>query len=381
MAEKKISEILWERLIITEQNIASNNGAPTSGVKSKYPKKKKFRSNRDSLAFRESPGKPGTKRYNRYMNTKFLKDGGILKDRFEAEMDHNIYERNEKLIYQDREMKYEWEPYRDISYDVQVEMLKDCLPSEKDRKGKRFRENPKTLPINQSFTMLQKNIRDAFKKPFIQHSSFIATAEDQMIQFISNPYIQTTEVELESSHHRLLLHGIGSYYSVLTKRVTVRKCSILIFYVEIVILLLVCEIKGELLEIPKLQRLSRSLKALRADSEDKNDLLYNVLKIDRNTGLTVSTTQLTINIFNKLGTWLGGVSNSPLVQDFVSNLGDSLGALFTQWLQKAVGNSRYLHITKIAQTELMIEDLTQIMNHEFDRYINYLDAYIYEQTH
>ncbi|GAM24421.1 hypothetical protein SAMD00019534_075960 [Acytostelium subglobosum LB1] len=215
MAEKRISELLWERLTISEQQTYQSPANYQSGPKFTPKKKSKFATNRDSLAFRESPGKPGTKRYNRYLNTKFLKDGGVLKDQFTAIMDHDLYEKNERLVYQDGEMAYHWEPFRNISFDKQQEMIGHV---EEDKETNKSRKKYlKTEKINQSFSLLQKNIREAFKKPFIQNCDIVTEIENRMIEFVSNPFVKTTEVELESGHHRLLLHGVGSYYSVFTK--------------------------------------------------------------------------------------------------------------------------------------------------------------------
>jgi len=214
MAEiKRISEILWEQMKINDESDKKTLKADLPSTR--YPKKKKTRSNRDSLAFRESPGKAGSKRYNRYMNTQFLKTAGSLGNQFEAEMDFQIMEQNKNLFYQDQvaNSKY-WDQFLNITFDKEQELIGD------ERNKHQHVNAHNTQDINASFVKLQKNIRPLFKKPFLKDSVFIHQAETQIHNFINNTFEKTMEVSIQDPYKRLILHGLVQYYSLLSKSYT-----------------------------------------------------------------------------------------------------------------------------------------------------------------
>eukprot|EP01132_Coremiostelium_polycephalum_P001970 gene1970-2421_t len=223
MAERRITELLWEKLTITDDlksksKLTSSSTTTTTTIIPSQPKTrlpiKKKKSNRDSLAFRESPGKPGSRKYKRYMNTQFLKDGGSLKDKFQAEMDFTLIETKKTLLfYQDQPFKKHWEPFHEITYDKQQEIISSLSP-EADIKPE------KQHNINTRFAKLRKSLRPLFKQPFLHNSYFITTAEQKLIAFWHDIYAKQIEVFIPDSYQRLLLHGLVSYYSLFSKSFT-----------------------------------------------------------------------------------------------------------------------------------------------------------------
>ncbi|KAN0029825.1 hypothetical protein ACTA71_007962 [Dictyostelium dimigraforme] len=203
--------------------------------------KKKSKSNRDSLAFRDSPGKPGTKRFNRYLNTQFLKTAGSLGGGSgDIEMDYTFYEQRNTLFYQDQQnSKYYQDNCVNISCDQEQEILNDCLtPSKKSNSRKRNdfgstnvtstngNNNDNSLNTNEDnelFSKLKKNLRPFFKKSFLLDSLFIQETEKEILSFIRGDDCNcktlssnnnTKEFNQENPGKRLIIHGLASYYSL-----------------------------------------------------------------------------------------------------------------------------------------------------------------------
>ncbi|EGG15498.1 hypothetical protein DFA_10338 [Cavenderia fasciculata] len=208
MAEQRISEILWNQLETSERPKQEKEIVNTPSKK----KKGSTRLCRDSQQSRESPGKPGSKRYNRFLNTQYLKEGGIFKDH--ADYEYNLVDQNENLLFQDNIDN--WEPYVNITYDRQQESVEPFVKEEEDRR----RQQRKNSRINHSFSRLRKDLREAFKQPFVQNSYFITEAEQRLLAFINDPLLESIEVALDMPFQRLLVHGLGSYYSLFTSSYT-----------------------------------------------------------------------------------------------------------------------------------------------------------------
>ncbi|KAM9996265.1 hypothetical protein ACTFIY_002461 [Dictyostelium cf. discoideum] len=191
--------------------------------------KKKSKSNRDSLAFRDSPGKPGTKRFNRYLNTQFLKTAGSLGGggNGDIEMDYTFYEQRNTLFYQDQQnSKYYHDNCVNISCDQEQEILNSCLsPSKKSNSRKKNTTNAtitaNTNEDNELFSKLKKNLRPFFKKSFLLDSLFTQETEKEILSFIRgddcfyrNTPSNTMEFNQENPAKRLIIHGLASYYSL-----------------------------------------------------------------------------------------------------------------------------------------------------------------------
>ncbi|KAK5578484.1 hypothetical protein RB653_008155 [Dictyostelium firmibasis] len=251
---KRITEILWEQMKINDEadkknsTLASsrgnnkNNGndysvaREFSNLHSVAANKKKSKSNRDSLAFRDSPGKPGTKRFNRYLNTQFLKTAGSLgSGNGDIEMDYNFYEQRNTLFYQDQQnSKYYLDNCVNISCDQEQEILDNCSTSSK-KSNLRKKNNDKNNNDNSNnslsgnednelFSKLKKNLRPFFKKSFLMDSHFVQETEKEILSFIRGddcPYgstpINRKEFNQDNPSKRLIIHGLASYYSLHSK--------------------------------------------------------------------------------------------------------------------------------------------------------------------
>ncbi|KYQ91491.1 hypothetical protein DLAC_07248 [Tieghemostelium lacteum] len=219
LEENRISELLWEKMSLNQHKIQKakeeSDKTLSPGQKFIAKKKKYYYRSRDSQAFRESPGKPGTKRFNRYLNNLFLKNASSLNEQFEAEMDFCHYEMNNNLYYQDNK---NWDKlFKGITCERQSEILtqfKKRKPTDKADKQKQLQK------INQSFAKLRKNLRPIFKKPWTTNSYFISTSETQIINFCQQSFLKSTEVYIPDPYQRLLLHGMVDYYSLLSKSYT-----------------------------------------------------------------------------------------------------------------------------------------------------------------
>ncbi|KAF2076678.1 hypothetical protein CYY_002048 [Polysphondylium violaceum] len=297
MAEiKRISEILWEQMKINDESDKKTLKGDLPSTR--FPKKKKIRSNRDSLAFRESPGKAGSKRYNRYMNTQFLKTAGSLGNQFEAEMDFQIMEHNKSLFYQDQtaNSKY-WDQFLNITFDKEEELI----GQERNKHYRHHNNNHQNNHITASFSKLQRNIRPLFKKPFLQDSVFINEIESEILCFINNHNQKTIEYSIQDPYKRLILHGLVQYYSLFSKSHTtsngqrntvIRKPKVMPpFPSQTIAEYLVSESKRSKLLAQKQQQSSKKNNILK-----KTQLLYSKKRRStiNNTNTTTATTQVVV---------------------------------------------------------------------------------------
>ncbi|KAN0024933.1 hypothetical protein ACTFIV_009342 [Dictyostelium citrinum] len=250
---KRITEILWEQMKINDETDKKNSTLTSSRGNSKKndnnysvarefanlhsvaASKNKSKSNRDSLAFRDSPGKPGTKRFNRYLNTQFLKTAGSLGGgNGDIEMDYTFYEQRNTLFYQDQQnSKYYHDNCVNISCDQEQEILDSCLTASKKSNSRKKNTNSiigssgvtTHYEDNELFSKLKKNLRPFFKKSFLLDSLFIQETEKEILSFIrgddclysggsrTTPSI-TMEFNQENPTKRLIIHGLASYYSL-----------------------------------------------------------------------------------------------------------------------------------------------------------------------
>ncbi|EGC32832.1 hypothetical protein DICPUDRAFT_98760 [Dictyostelium purpureum] len=211
-SDKKTSTLTSSRVSKVQYNDSfgfqfnTNNGVRSAATK------KKSKSNRDSLAFRESPGKPGTKRFNRYLNTQFLKTAGSLGDNINAEMDYSFTESKNTLFYQDSQNStFYFDNMVNITCDQEEELIDSIQQQTKNA------HNESTADGEQLFSKLRKSLRPFFKKSFLLDNLFIQETEQQILEFLENSSIKQMEYNQSNPSKRIIIHGLSSYYSLQSK--------------------------------------------------------------------------------------------------------------------------------------------------------------------
>lgn len=87
---------------------------------------------RDSQRTRESPGLPGSRRYNRHQNKMELLDKALSDSESELEIEVDLviaFKSPFKVLFEDAECAQRWEPFLDITEEAQHRILTDLYPA------------------------------------------------------------------------------------------------------------------------------------------------------------------------------------------------------------------------------------------------------------
>jgi len=147
-------------------------------IKMKSPKKKRWVPQRDSLAHRKRHGKPGSKRYKRYINAAYLNDVDFwdmpIDEIFrEQEMISWCPEYTSFFEYLLEDVDYPgiWEPFTFITEEKQEELLFVLCDRRRQNLSKKSKATPSNMDITiasaqTNFLKVDKNTRKLLKKSF-----------------------------------------------------------------------------------------------------------------------------------------------------------------------------------------------------------------------
>jgi len=210
---------------------APNPAANTPGRR----RRRRWIPQRDSLALRRRKGRPGSRRYNRYLNALYLNAAEDYEESDENEFESVVWEPEWTSLFEqlfDDEHAEAWEPFREITEEKENDML--VMLCEVDLGDSSDEEEPTPEEIaHAAFLQLDSATRRLMKKDF-------GVALVQSLEVDFNRFFGQTSLGLESGEHeyykflffddgvpslqlcfknakdRRICHGVCEYYSLMS---------------------------------------------------------------------------------------------------------------------------------------------------------------------
>jgi len=164
---------------------------------------------RDSQAARETPGRPGSRRFQRYLNRSFL-----LNQTAELHADDFVIASSTTSVFteilSDGDKLSIWEQFLDMNEHEQNEILLS------------FSEEADAwidLSPEQNFNMIDKKLRKVLQLQLCR--DFLAQLESELIQRISGE-MSSLAYTFTEPWHRMICHGICQYYSLHSQSTNVK---------------------------------------------------------------------------------------------------------------------------------------------------------------
>jgi len=162
--------------------------------------------NRASSARCSYFGRPGSKRFQRYVNKSFL-----LENEDELRMEDLIVFQAPtitplSLLFEERNKKI-WEPFVSVTEEQQKNMIAIVEMS-----SSRHTAADVTLSSPQSFDLIDMKIRKILKNN--SESEFFSDLEKELLHYIESDEIDSLAYSFEETYHRMICHGISQYYNL-----------------------------------------------------------------------------------------------------------------------------------------------------------------------
>jgi hypothetical protein len=159
--------------------------------------------NRASTARLSYFGRPGSKRFQRFVNKSFLLDN---EDDLNAE-DLVVFSSTSTaltLICEESNKKI-WEPFVSVTEEQQKNMIAIIEPT---------RGTAAEVPLSsaRSFASIEVKIRKVLKANI--DSEFFLSLEKELLNYIESDDVSTLEYSFPEAYHRMLCHGICQYYNL-----------------------------------------------------------------------------------------------------------------------------------------------------------------------
>jgi len=164
-------------------------------------------------------GRPGSRRYQRYLNRSYLleKESNIISEDLLV-FNPTITPLSKLLL--DPENRKEWEPFRSVSEEKQEQLLQSLkINSSHNSEGSQFELSSKRVEsASERFRSIDRKCRKILKKTTITDYEFFYDLEQEITQFIKNDCNNTDDHHLlysfDCTYHRMICHGICQYYKL-----------------------------------------------------------------------------------------------------------------------------------------------------------------------
>jgi len=169
---------------------------------------------RDSQVNRDSTGRPGSKRFQRYLNRSFLLDQSN-----DVEFDDFSILMNTKTVFTDLHQNSEtlskWEEFIEVTEEKQEQLLIGLsidVSKFVQQKITHRREFIQNMSPEASFNAIDKKLRRVLHN--YGNSQMLADLDSELVQYITTGEFGSLVFTFSESYQRMLCHGICQFYSL-----------------------------------------------------------------------------------------------------------------------------------------------------------------------
>jgi len=161
-------------------------------------------------------GRPGSRRYQRYLNRSFL----LENERNITPQDLLVFSQITtplSMVLQDSNHLKNWEPFISTSEEKQEHMLKKLTNGSEHNTNKSNARRMSSSSASDSFALIDLKIRKLFKKSGVLECEIFDNLEKEITCFIlgndnDNNNSTSLTYSFDSTYQRMLCHGICQYY-------------------------------------------------------------------------------------------------------------------------------------------------------------------------